>query len=316
MAMAGAGEPRGGGGLGPCYKESLEERKSLFVPAVVVANVVVFAVTMYVNDCPAHRTPFGPCIGVSFLHRFSFQPLRQNPLFGPSAFTLVKLGALEWIKVVRQHQGWRLVTCSWLHAGVLHLLANMLSLTFVGIRIERQFGLVRVGIIYLMSGLGGSSVSSLMIGSDISLGASGALFGVLGAMLSELITNWTIYSNRLSALLTLIFIILINLAIGILPHVDNSAHIGGFFTGFLLGFVLLMKPQIIWVEDHDVPFGSKPKPKYKAYQYILLAIALLLLVSGFVLVFVLLFRGGRLKDYCEWCRYINCVPTSRWTCID
>lgn len=55
---------------------------------------------------------------------------------------------------------------------------------------------VRVGIIYLMSGLGGSSLSSLMIGSDISVGASGALFGVLGAMLSELITNWTIYSNR------------------------------------------------------------------------------------------------------------------------
>lgn len=87
MEMAGAGEPRRGGGLGPYYEESSEERRSFFVPAVVVANLVVFVVTMYVNDCPSHRTPFGPCIAVNFLHRFSFQPLRQNPLFGPSAST-------------------------------------------------------------------------------------------------------------------------------------------------------------------------------------------------------------------------------------
>lgn len=65
----------------------------------------------------------------------------KSSYFFHDGFSLVKLGALEWIKVVRQHQGWRLVTCSWLHAGVLHLIANMLSLTFVGIRIERQFGL-------------------------------------------------------------------------------------------------------------------------------------------------------------------------------
>ena len=53
---------------------------------------------------------------------------------------LEKLGGLEWYKVVHGHEGWRLVTCMWLHAGVLHLLANMLSLVFIGIRLEQQFG--------------------------------------------------------------------------------------------------------------------------------------------------------------------------------
>ena len=53
---------------------------------------------------------------------------------------LQKLGALEWDKVVHQHQGWRLVTCMWLHAGLIHLLANMLSLVFIGIHLEQQFG--------------------------------------------------------------------------------------------------------------------------------------------------------------------------------
>lgn len=53
---------------------------------------------------------------------------------------LEKLGALEWNKIVNDHQGWRLFTCIWLHAGVVHLLANMLSLIFIGIRLEQQFG--------------------------------------------------------------------------------------------------------------------------------------------------------------------------------
>lgn len=53
---------------------------------------------------------------------------------------LQKLGALVWDKVVQEHQGWRLVTCIWLHAGVAHLLANMVSLVLIGLRLEQQFG--------------------------------------------------------------------------------------------------------------------------------------------------------------------------------
>lgn len=55
---------------------------------------------------------------------------------------------------------------------------------------------VRIGLIYLLSGFGGSILSSLFIQDNISVGASGALFGLLGAMLSELLTNWTIYINK------------------------------------------------------------------------------------------------------------------------
>nr|ABB47903.2 Rhomboid family protein, expressed [Oryza sativa Japonica Group] len=108
------------------------------------------------------------------------------------------MGALVWDKVVHEHQGWRLVTCIWLHAGVVHLLANMLSLVLIGLRLEQQFGYMRIGIIYLVSGIGGSVLSSLFIRNSISVGASGALFGLLGAMLSELFTNWTIYTNKVT----------------------------------------------------------------------------------------------------------------------
>lgn len=55
-------------------------------------------------------------------------------------FRLQKMGALDVKKVVHQHQGWRLITCNWLHGGVLHILANMLSLLVIGIRLEQEFG--------------------------------------------------------------------------------------------------------------------------------------------------------------------------------
>ena len=164
-------------------------------------------------------------------------------------------------------------------------------------------------------------MSALFIQSRISVGASGALFGLLGGMLSELITNWTIYANKvnrilwfwqsllmnidffwishlwhnhltpsnfyvqLAALLTLIVIIIINLAVGILPHVDNFAHIGGFLSGFLLGFVFLIRPQFGWVSQKNSPPGSiatTVKSKHKTYQYILWVLSVIILVVGYV----------------------------------
>ncbi|XP_061999959.1 RHOMBOID-like protein 2 isoform X1 [Rosa rugosa] len=289
---------------------------SWLVPMLVVINLFVFLVAMFMNDCPNHSSGIkGKCVA-RVLGRFSFQPLKENPLLGPSSSTLEKLGALEWSKVVHKHQGWRIVTCIWLHAGVVHLIVNMLSLVFIGIRIEQQFGLVRVGIIYLLSGFGGSIMSSLFIRKNISVGASGALFGLLGSMLSELITNWTIYTNKVAALATLLVIILINLGIGILPRVDNFAHIGGFMTGFLIGFVLMPRPQYGWLEQLNFPAGANAnvKSKFKAYQYVLWLLSVTLLIVGFTVALVMLFRGENGNEHCHWCHYLSCVPTSRWQC--
>ncbi|CAN8256970.1 unnamed protein product [Cochlearia groenlandica] len=295
---------------------SSSQSTSWLVPLFVVANVAVFVVAMFVNNCPENYESRGPnrhCVA-RFLGRLSFEPLRNNPLFGPSSRTLEKLGSLEWVKVVKEHEAWRLLTCIWLHAGVIHLAANMLSLVFIGIRLEQQFGFVRIGVIYLLSGFGGSILSSLFIRNSISVGASGALFGLLGSMLSELLTNWTIYSNKIAALLTLLFVILINLAIGILPHVDNFAHVGGFLTGFLLGFVLLARPQFKWLAREHMPQGTRMIYKYKPYQYVLWLISLALVISGFVVALVMLFQGEDGNDHCRWCRYMRCIPTSRWSC--
>lgn len=284
------------------------------MPAIVAANTAVFLVTMYVNDCP--RNSGSNCFA-GFLGRLSFQPLKENPLLGPSSGTLTEMGALDVSKLVAHHQGWRLITAIWLHAGVVHLLANMLSLLFIGLRLEKEFGFIRIGLLYMISGLGGNLLSALFIQSSISVGASGALFGLLGGMLSELIINWTIYANKLAALVTLLLIVLINLAVGILPHVDNFAHIGGFISGFLLGFISLIRPHFGWVRQKHAPPGyivSSAKSKHKPYQYVLLVLSAVLLISGFCVLFIMVLKGVNGNTHCSWCHYLSCVPTSLWSC--
>ncbi|KAF8032971.1 hypothetical protein BT93_D1761 [Corymbia citriodora subsp. variegata] len=297
------------------YVEEDGEWTTWLIPAFIFANVVVFVSVMYINDCPEKSSRvYGSCVA-KFLGRISFQPLKENPLFGPSSSTLDRMGALDWNKIVHQKQGWRLITCMWLHAGVVHLFVNMLCLAFIGFRLEQQFGFVRVATIYLLSGFGGSILSSLFIQNRISVGASGALFGLVGAMVSELITNWTIYSNKAAALFMLVIIIVLNLGLGVLPHVDNFAHIGGLLTGFLLGFILLIRPQFGWADQqyHGAKARAK-KSKHKAYQYVLWLLALVLLIIGIIVGLVMLFKGESGNDHCSWCHYLSCVPTSKWHC--
>lgn len=312
-------------GMYPSYAAPTSRKRERRYPPVftiltVIACIAVFVVVMYKNDCPAHIGPGRSCILGSSFKRMSFQPWSENPLLGPTALTLQRMGGLRRDLVVGHKQGWRLMSCVWLHAGVFHLVVNMIALLVFGIQLERDFGFFRIGVLYLIAGLGGSVLSALMSenANAISVGASGALFGLLGASASELITNWSHYSNRCSLLIQIILVAGINLAIGLLPFVDNWAHIGGFVTGFLLGFVLLMKTQYNYVRRRDLldPSFERPvKHRFKAYQFILFILSLLLLIAGFAAGFTALYRGVNVHSKCSWCHYLDCVPwKGHWTC--
>ncbi|MED6120486.1 RHOMBOID-like protein 5 [Stylosanthes scabra] len=275
----------------------LEQWMSWLVPVIFISNIGMFVYTMYRNDCPDHLKK-DSCVLSEYLGRFSFQPLRENPLLGPTTRTLRKLGALEENGVLEKHQAWRFFTCMFLHAGVIHVVANMFSLLFIGIRLEEEFGFLKIGTLYVLSGFGGGLLSLIHLkdtatSKTISVGASGALFGLLGAMLSELLTNWTIYANKCAALISLLIIIGLNLAVGFLPHVDNSAHIGGFLAGFFLGFVLLMRPQYGYVSSKYVPAGYdiKYKSKYKCYQYFFMVASIIILLIGYAYCLARLYIG-------------------------
>jgi hypothetical protein len=91
IERGGGRKPRGGGANSGSFdyghvSVGESEWTSWVVPMFVIANVAMFIVAMYVNNCPANPNPYGLCVA-RFLRRLSFQPLRQNPLLGPSSFT-------------------------------------------------------------------------------------------------------------------------------------------------------------------------------------------------------------------------------------
>lgn len=90
---------------------------------------------------------------------------------------------------------------------------------------------------------------------------------------------------QVAALVTLLLVIVINLAVGILPNVDNFAHLGGFITGFLIGFVFLIRPQFGWVSQRYITreySATLTKSKFRMYQRVLWVISLILVILWWV----------------------------------
>jgi hypothetical protein len=137
-------------------------------------------------------------------------------------------------------QWWRLVTSMFLHFGVMHLAFNMLALWVFGVLAERLFGNVRFLAIYLIAGIAGSVTSFLWHPVVNGAGASGAIFGVLGALLAfflrgeEGVPKSVLRAQRNSAALYIAYSLLNGARMGI----DNAAHLGGLLAGMLLGYLL------------------------------------------------------------------------------
>jgi rhomboid protease GluP len=143
-------------------------------------------------------------------------------------------------------QWWRLLTSAFLHAGFFHLFFNMLVLVRSGMVAERLFGTGRFIALYVFSAITGSLISLLWHPGVNSVGASGAIFGVLGAIVAFLMRHGSVvpralYLRHLQLALAFIVYALPN---GFRHHgVDNGAHLGGLFGGFLIGLVLAPSPD-------------------------------------------------------------------------
>lgn len=157
---------------------------------------------------------------------------------------MVEKGALFPPYIISQHQYYRLFTCMFLHFGYEHLAYNMLALFFLGEHVELALGKVKYLTLYLLSGLGASSFSllfALLKGNDIvSAGASGAVFGIIGALFYIVMRN----HKNLNEITAPKLLLLIGYSIfsGITGEgIDNAAHIGGLIMGFLLAVLLYKK---------------------------------------------------------------------------
>jgi len=184
---------------------------------IIAINVIVF---------------LAMCVkGVPFLHPLAPDVIPWGASYGPKT-----MGG-EW---------WRLLTEIFVHFGILHIGMNMYILYQVGVLTEILFGKVRYIILYLVAGLAGSLTSLYVHPLGVSAGASGAIFGVFGALLAFLLVERGVIPKRAamqiarSAAVFLAYQLIYGLAD---KTTDLSAHVGGLVAGFVIGCVLLLHPR-------------------------------------------------------------------------
>jgi rhomboid protease GluP len=192
-------------------------------------------------------TIIGSCVAV-----FAFMVLNGVSVMTPTSDQLLSWGANDAALVVLGHEYWRLAASVFLHGGLLHLAVNMWCLANIGPLVERLYGNLGYAAVYLAAGVGGAVASMATPPDRVSVGASGAIFGVIGALLAFLVLRRrSVPSSVLGKLRSsaVSFVVFNTLFGAVVPMIDQSAHMGGLATGFLVGLIL------------SPPWPSKPSIK-------------------------------------------------------
>ena len=191
------------------------------------------------------KSPFTATLLVVITAIFAFEWLvsvaGRRPVFADvNEALLVTMGA-NVHDTLASREFWRLVAAMFLHGNVLHWAANSWALYQLGTLYEAMFGSRRFIVFYFVTGICASIVSSLRIPEGgVSVGASGAIFGILGAFIFSIRRSpqWRNEPWTKSLIMQLLFWAAVNLVLGAtVPVIDNAAHITGLVTGLLLGFI-------------------------------------------------------------------------------
>ncbi|XP_064478619.1 inactive rhomboid protein 1-like isoform X2 [Ornithodoros turicata] len=195
-------------------------------------------------------------------------------------------------------QFYRLWTSLFLHAGIFHLTITVIVQLFVMRDLEKLAGPVRTAIIYMSSGVAGNLASAIFVPYRAEVGPAGSQFGLLACLFVEVIHCWQMLRRPSSAFLKLVAVAVALFTIGLLPWVDNYAHLFGFIFGFLLAYALLP----------FVSFGSYDRTT----KVVLICLCLVVAVALF-LGLVVLFYVHPIYE-CSFCHYFNCLPITQDLC--
>lgn len=261
---------------------------------------------------------------VSFaLNHWKMEPLRVNPMVGPSVQVLIRMGALDSTLLVWEHKEWyRLLTAIIVHAGFIHYAVNMFVLWFLGRAVERVHGSIMTAVVFIVSAVGGNVASALFMPDAISVGASGGLFSLVGICLADICVNWDLITLRDPQkqehgfqygwiIFWLAFDIAIMVVFGLIPYIDNFAHLGGLLYALGLGLPLMEKYGSSGFFGHH-----RKRTCCRVTRIIILLLAVVLYVTTTLLLFTQdqrLDKGGRPKPVCHGCRHMSCAPFPFWT---
>jgi rhomboid protease GluP len=151
----------------------------------------------------------------------------------PDSQSLFLFGA-KYAPAIMAGQWWRLITAGFLHGGIIHILMNMWVLFDLGAQVEETCGTSRFLVIYSVSNFTGFLASYYWLPS-LSIGASAAIFGLIGAMIGVGVRDRTSYGSAMRSFY--MRWAMYGLVLSLIPGTDYAAHIGGLVGGFLIGFI-------------------------------------------------------------------------------
>ncbi|XP_048349815.1 inactive rhomboid protein 1 isoform X2 [Sphaerodactylus townsendi] len=200
-------------------------------------------------------------------------------------------GLLPFLNPEVPDQVYRLWLSLFLHAGVLHCLVSVCFQMTILRDLEKLAGWHRIAIIYLLSGITGNLASAIFLPYRAEVGPAGSQFGILACLFVELFQSWQILARPWRAFFKLLAVVLFLFAFGLLPWIDNFAHICGFISGLFLSFAFL--PYI--------SFG-----KFDLYRKRCQIIVFQLVFTGLFSGLVVLFYFYPIQ--CRWCEFLTCIP--------
>ncbi|KAI4822144.1 hypothetical protein KUCAC02_007706 [Chaenocephalus aceratus] len=200
-------------------------------------------------------------------------------------------GLLPFLNPEIPDQFYRLWLSLFLHAGILHCLVSVAFQMTILRDLEKLAGWLRISIIYILSGITGNLASAIFLPYRAEVGPAGSQFGILACLFVELFQSWQILAQPWRAFTKLLCVVLFLFAFGLLPWIDNFAHICGFISGFFLSFAFL--PYI--------SFGRLDMYR-KRCQIIVFLVVFVGLFSGLVVLFYVY------PIKCEWCELLTCIP--------
>lgn len=183
---------------------------------------------------------------------------------GSNTQNLLNWGA-KYGPYIAEGEYWRLFLPMFLHVGLFHLMTNLFGLLIFGSMVERTFGSINFVAVYLAAGVMGNVVS-YVAGPNAGAGASGAVFGIIGAFGMYLLLNRRLLGQIGSQQLTSIGVIVaINVVFGLMtPGIDNAAHFGGLLAGGVVAFFIAPRERLVAVQT-PFNFGT-PRMAMKTGQ--------------------------------------------------
>lgn len=232
------------------------------------------------------------------------------------------------------NQWFRFIIPMFLHAGLVHIAANMVIQVIIGRELEKDIGSLRFALVYLSSGIFGFVLGGNFAADGIaSTGASGSLFGVVALVLLDLLYHWSERQSPWGDLIWIVFGIALSFVLGLLPGLDNFSHIGGFLTGLVLGICILRSPDVLRRRvGADQPpyapfygaqqpndagtsalqgFAKQPVGFFKGRKalwwvwWLVRAAALIGVLVCFIVLLKNFYKAHPQK--CSWCKHLSCL---------